>query len=199
MSIALVDCRKRRSNRLVTGGWKVRVALGRWAPAPPGGSNTPLFRFQMGPGAERGQLPHALKCPFIHRMLAHLSKMRGLFRCGSIPPQGLSLGILIALLSGVLACEGLRGARLYSQGTQALDRGDTARAIQDLEAASRLAPGRSDVFNHLGIAYWEAGKPEAARVAFERAVDLDCTNQAAEENLKNLGVERPAREAPAGQ
>ena len=109
------------------------------------------------------------------------------------------MGILIALLSGVLACEGLRGARLYSEGTQALDRGDTARAIQDLEAASRLAPGRSDVFNHLGIAYWEAGKPEAARVAFERAVDLDCTNQAAEENLRKLGVVRPAPDAPAGQ
>ena len=175
------------------------IGLGLLGSSAARGSNTPLCCFQMDPNAERGRLLQALKFPFIEWMQAALSKMRLLFRCGFIPPHGWSIGILIALLCGVLACEGLRGARLYSEGTQALDRGDTARAIQDLEAASRLAPGRSDVFNHLGIAYWEAGKPEAARVAFERAVDLDCTNQAAEENLRKLGVVRPAPDAPAGQ
>ncbi len=128
-----------------------------------------------------------------------LSQRRRVFGRGFIRSHGWSLGIAIALLCGVLGCEGLRGAHLYSEGTQALDRGDTARAIRDLEAASRIAPARSDIFNHLGIAYLEAGKPEAARVAFERAVDLDCTNRAAEENLKNLGVARLAPAAPAGE
>ncbi|MDG2051069.1 MAG: tetratricopeptide repeat protein [Myxococcota bacterium] len=105
----------------------------------------------------------------------------------------------MALLFVGPGCAGVRGARLYAQGSQALERGDTARAIQDLEAASRLAPNRSDVYNHLGIAYTEAGEPGPARAAFERAVALDCTNQAAQENLEQLGPKRVKIGPPAGQ
>ncbi len=37
--------------------------------------------------------------------------------------------------------------------------------------------------NHLGLAYDAAGRPEAAQQAFERAVELDCDNEAAQQNL----------------
>ncbi len=40
--------------------------------------------------------------------------------------------------------------------------------------------------NHLGIAYREAGRPDDAQRAFEQAVELDCTNDAARHNLMAL-------------
>ena len=98
----------------------------------------------------------------------------------------------------LMGCESVRAARLYTQGTHALDRGQTEEAIRDLEAAGRLAPDRSDVYNHLGIAYTESGRLVDAQKAFERAVDLDCTNQSALENLERLQASGVNRGPPAG-
>ena len=53
----------------------------------------------------------------------------------------------------------------------------------ELELAARLAPERSEILNHLGIAYGAAGRSGDALSAFERAVALDCDNRAAAENL----------------
>jgi lipoprotein NlpI len=53
-----------------------------------------------------------------------------------------------------------------------------------LERAAVLAPERSEVFNHLGLAYAAAGRPADALSAFERAVALDCDNRAAAANLR---------------
>jgi len=100
----------------------------------------------------------------------------------------------IALCAAILApgCASLRAARLYQSGTTALDRGDTAQAIADLEHAARLQPQASEVQNHLGLAYWAAGRERDAELAFRRAVALDCANAAA---LRNLRVaEARARE-----
>jgi Flp pilus assembly protein TadD len=94
--------------------------------------------------------------------------------------------ILVAVLVASLACAGcgsLRGARLYSSGTRALDAGDPARAVADLEAAAALLPGSSEVHNHLGLAYARAGRDEEAMAAFRRSVELDCDNRAAQHNL----------------
>ena len=92
---------------------------------------------------------------------------------------------LLALLALAVAggCAPWQGARLYRSGTQALDRGEAALAIAELERASELVPEASEVQNHLGLAYQAAGRDEDARQAFERAVALDCDNQAAQENL----------------
>ena len=98
----------------------------------------------------------------------------------------------------LMGCESVRAARLYTQGTHALDRGETEEAVRDLEAAGRLAPDRSDVYNHLGIAYTQAGRLIDAQKAFERAVDLDCTNQSALENLERLQASDSKRGPPAG-
>ena len=81
-------------------------------------------------------------------------------------------------------CTSFRAAQLYQSGTRALDRGDSVAAIRDLEAAENLAPEASEIQNHLGLAYRAAGRFPEARVAFERAVVLDCENDAARRNLE---------------
>jgi Flp pilus assembly protein TadD len=91
---------------------------------------------------------------------------------------------LAVALSATLGCAGFRGARLYQTGSGALERGETARAIGDLERAARLVPQASEVHNHLGLAYAQGGRDREALGAFERAVELDCDNAAAAHNLQ---------------
>ena len=81
-------------------------------------------------------------------------------------------------------CASWEGAHLYQSGTAALDRGDSESAIADLERAAELVPMASEVQNHLGLAYAAAGRDDDARTAFRRAVDLDCGNRAAVDNLR---------------
>ena len=82
------------------------------------------------------------------------------------------------------ACASYRGARLYQSGSRALDRGEVVAAVADLERAAQLVPYASEIQNHLGIAYTEAGRYGAAFAAYRRAVDLDCGNAAAQHNLR---------------
>jgi Flp pilus assembly protein TadD len=91
--------------------------------------------------------------------------------------------LLVALALGLSGCTTLEGYRHFRLGTAALDRGELARAVVELELAARLVPERSEVQNHLGLAYAAAGRPLDALAAFERAVALDCDNAAARENL----------------
>lgn len=104
----------------------------------------------------------------------------------------------IALLWGLAGCASLEAARLYRSGTRALDRGDPQRAVADLERAAELAPQASEVQNHLGLAYSAAGREDEARDAFARAVDLDCDNAAARENLA-AAASTQAGAAPPGR
>lgn len=98
--------------------------------------------------------------------------------------MGRSVPLCLALL-GLLAtsCTSWQAAQLYQRGTLALDQGENQRAIADLERATELAPHVSEVRNHLGLAYLAAGDRDAAQRAFERAIALDCENQAARRNL----------------
>lgn len=110
---------------------------------------------------------------------------------------GLVLGLLTML---VAACESravrsLQAGRLYTTGTEALDRGDHQTAIAQLEEAATLVPDASEIRNHLGLAYWSAGDSERARAAFEAAIDLDCDNEAARSNLASLDAARNALRA----
>ncbi|HXV37562.1 MAG TPA: hypothetical protein VEC18_10450, partial [Myxococcota bacterium] len=81
-------------------------------------------------------------------------------------------------------CASWDAARLYQSGTQALDAGDVARAVADLERAAELQPQASEVQNHLGLAYLAADREADAALAFRRAVELDCGNEAAAANLR---------------
>ena len=89
--------------------------------------------------------------------------------------------VLVGALA--LACSSFQGARLYERGTRTLDAGDPERAVAELERASELVPHASEIQNHLGLAYAAAGRPDEALLAFRRAVELDCENEAALENL----------------
>ena len=91
---------------------------------------------------------------------------------------------LAVVLSLVLGCATVEGHRHFEAGTRALDRGDAALAVAELERAAALVPEASEVQNHLGIAYASAGREADALAAFERAVALDCDNRAAVENLR---------------
>ncbi|MFI5217664.1 MAG: tetratricopeptide repeat protein [Candidatus Limnocylindria bacterium] len=93
----------------------------------------------------------------------------------------LILPLLLALGPG--GCASFEAARLYRSGTAALEAGAPERAVADLERAAALAPEASDVQNHLGLAYAAAGRPGDAERAFRRALELDCDNAAARENL----------------
>jgi Flp pilus assembly protein TadD len=90
---------------------------------------------------------------------------------------------LVALAVAQSGCASFRGARAYQRGSQALDRGDAPVAISEFERAATLVPHASEVQNHLGIAYSMEGRWDPALAAFRRAVELDCDNQAAAQNL----------------
>ena len=98
------------------------------------------------------------------------------------PARFAALALAVLLFGS--ACTSWRGARLYQAGTRALDRGDAAAAVADLERAAALVPDASEVQNHLGLAYAAEGRDAEAREAFRRAVALDCDNQAAQRNLR---------------
>lgn len=99
--------------------------------------------------------------------------------------DGLRIAFLALVVGMVPAgCSSLSGARLYADGTRALESGDASRAVVRLEEASRLLPDSSEVQNHLGIAYQKTGRSEDALAAWRRAVALDCSNQAALANLR---------------
>ena len=123
------------------------------------------------------------------------------------PPPAPAKTVLVALLllAGVLAaigCESsagrsLHGARLYTAGSEAMARGETVRAVALLEEAAVLVPHASEIQNHLGLAYWSAGRTVEARVAFTPAVELDCENRAAQGNLARLERGEPITAAPS--
>jgi Flp pilus assembly protein TadD len=95
-----------------------------------------------------------------------------------------SSALWVAVSLALPACASLEGARLYASGTRALEAGRPEQAAADLEAASRLLPASSAIQNHLGLAYVQIGRDREAAAAFQRAVELDCGNDAAESNLR---------------
>ncbi len=108
------------------------------------------------------------------------------------------VAILLCSMLGLTDCTATRGASQYRAGSRALARGDITRAILKLEAANASLPDRSEILNHLGIAYDKAGRSEDAMRAFEQAVAADCRNNAAESNLM-VARQRAKWISPAGE
>lgn len=97
------------------------------------------------------------------------------------------LGWVVTLvLSASSGCGTWQAAQLYQSGSHALDSGALELAVADLESAAKLEPERSEIRNHLGLAYAAAGDVGAAEHAFEAAIALDCENAAAHRNLEAL-------------
>lgn len=95
------------------------------------------------------------------------------------------LAIAIAACASA-GCATLEGAELYQSGTRALRAGDAEAAVRDLERAAQSVPQASEIQNHLGLAYEAQGRRADALVAFDRALELDCDNQAAHINKARL-------------
>lgn len=93
-----------------------------------------------------------------------------------------------------LGCASLRGAQAYRAGNRALERGEAAQAVPEFERAARLLPEQSEIHNHLGMALAQSGRVDDAVREFERAVEFDCDNSAAEQNLSRVLEERAKEE-----
>ncbi len=100
--------------------------------------------------------------------------------------EGVAVAVLAVGLLSSPGCTQWQAARLYQSGSQALQADDVDRAIDELSAAARLVPQASEIQNHLGLAWLEAGEDEHALRFFERAVELDCDNQAASDGLARV-------------
>ena len=114
----------------------------------------------------------------------------------STGPALLALALAAAILGG---CAAYGGARLYASGSAALERGDHAAAIADLEQAAERVPHASEIQNHLGLAYARADRHDDALAAFRRAVALDCDNAAAQSNLRAAEAFAERRTAASGK
>ena len=110
----------------------------------------------------------------------------------SLAPIVVCLAIFASGCSSLPPVRAIRAARHYAAGTKALDRGDAASAIAELERAVVLMPEASEIHNHLGLAYWSDARNDDALRELERAVALDCDN---DEARVNLALFRAAREA----
>ena len=83
-----------------------------------------------------------------------------------------------------------QGALLDSLGWARLRSGDVKSAILDLERAAALTPSDPDIVEHLGDAYWRAGRLVEARYQWNRVLTLDpeAAQQArVEQKLKDGG------------
>jgi len=120
-------------------------------------------------------------------------------RSGPLLRSTLPVVVGALLASSLPGCATFEGAKLYERGTQALDRGDTATAIAELEHAAQLVPQSSEIQNHLGLAHAAAGHDDAALLAFRHAVELDCSNEAAQQNLAAAEARRARLAARAAE
>lgn len=65
------------------------------------------------------------------------------------------------------------GPRAVLDGKRLLERGDYAKAAEQLRAATQLMPTNALAFNYLGLALHNAGQPSEAERAYLRALNLD--------------------------
>jgi len=75
------------------------------------------------------------------------------------------------------------GPRALLQGERLLRDGKYAQAVQKLELAAQLLPKDARAWNHLGLAYHDAGRPGDAGKAYQQALALDRNLAAAHYNL----------------
>src|SRR5688572_16037793 len=82
------------------------------------------------------------------------------------------------------------GPRAVLDGERLLRGGKFEKAIQRLEAGTRLIPRNATAWNFLGLAYHHAGRSEEAAKAYQQALALDRNLVAARYNLGALHLEQ---------
>jgi tetratricopeptide (TPR) repeat protein len=103
------------------------------------------------------------------------------------PLPALTLTVLsLALFTGCAES----GPRALLHGERLLREGNYAQAIQTLERAALLLPRDARAWNHLGLAYHNAGRLDDAVKAYQQALALDRNLAAVHYNLGCLHLER---------
>ena len=95
-------------------------------------------------------------------------------------------GLAAAIFSG---CQP-PGPKALVQGDRLTHEGKYDAAIEKLKLATQLLPKTAQAWNHLGLALQEAGRPNEAIAAYERALQLDRNLAAARFNLGVLHLEQ---------
>jgi len=101
---------------------------------------------------------------------------------------------LILFLAAVTLVAGCRppGVRALLQGQRLMEQGEYPQAIEKLTEAtdSALLRTNAQVWNYLGLAYHQAGRPAEAERAYQRALALnrDLTEVALQSRLSLAGA-----------
>ncbi|NDE98741.1 MAG: tetratricopeptide repeat protein, partial [Verrucomicrobia bacterium] len=90
--------------------------------------------------------------------------------------------LLLALLMGLAGCMP-PGPRALLTGERLIKEGKYNEAIAPLTEATVLLPRNAQTWNHLGLANHNAGKANAARSAYLKALEVDVNLAPARFNL----------------
>ncbi|HTA94653.1 MAG TPA: tetratricopeptide repeat protein, partial [Verrucomicrobiae bacterium] len=97
--------------------------------------------------------------------------------------------IFSALLIFIAGCTP-PGPRALLKGKKSLERGDFASAVEQLKTATTLLPANAQAWNYYGVALQDAGQPDDAANAYNRALTLDRDLTEAHYNLGCLDLEQ---------
>jgi tetratricopeptide (TPR) repeat protein len=81
----------------------------------------------------------------------------------------------------------------YALGMQRLRKEDWAGAAAEFKEVVKLDNGRVDAYDKLGVALAKKGKSDGAKVAFEKALQLNPRDAVAHENLATAAQRKMAR------
>jgi Flp pilus assembly protein TadD len=102
-----------------------------------------------------------------------------------------------AMIERAVAAKPDSGAMVDSLGWAYFRLGDFNKAVDQLEHAAELEPADPDINNHLGDAYWRAGRKTEAQFQWQRVLTLNPDAKLREEVERKLksGLDAPARVA----
>ena len=96
--------------------------------------------------------------------------------------------LLVLVVVFLSACATASSSLQYTEGTEALERGDYEKAATLLREAVRLDPSLSRNHNNLASALFELGQVEEGWPHVRKAVSLDPSNKSAAQNSKRYVV-----------
>ena len=104
-------------------------------------------------------------------------------------------GAILFLLAIFAAGCSPSGPRALFKGKKMLERGDYVAAVGEFKTATSLLPADAQAWNYYGVALQQAGQPDDAAAAYERALTLDRDLTEAHYNLGCLWLEQKKPDA----